>query len=121
MKLYMVGDPIAYNTSRNYTAACFIHFDTVDKIYKNGLLTANGKRFNLRGKEVTTKINQFPSATLMDVEYARQIIFDDTRRKADRRLVQECSNLLEKTSKRLTDEKRKAIEALVEILKKEED
>jgi len=55
VNMYFSGDPIAYCTSRNHYSACFIHFDNVDKIYKNGLLTMTGRRFNSRGQEVKTK------------------------------------------------------------------
>ena len=120
MKPYMPGDPIAYNTNKNYYAACFIHFDNVDKIYKNGLLTMEGRRFNLRGQEVKTEKHPYPSSYIVDVEEARQMIFDDTRRKADRKIVQEAAELLGQASKRLTDRTREALLNLIDILKKED-
>jgi len=48
------------------------------------------------------------------------LIEEDIRRKADRRIIREVQGLLEETSKRLNDQKRKAIETLIDLLKMED-
>ena len=79
---YKVGDDIAYNTSRRYWSAWAIRFDKVVKINGHGhIFTENGRKFNKYGEEMITPTCSYPSACIVDINRAKELIIQDNKTK----------------------------------------
>ena len=67
-KTYQVGQEVAYNVSRHYAN---IKFDVVGRVTKTTIVLESGRRFNHRGEELKSQINQNPFSRLWDLGNAR--------------------------------------------------
>lgn len=115
MNAYKIGDEIAYTTSRTRYSACFIRFDKIIATTKTTITTENGRRFNLSGAEMKTATCQYPSARLMKVDDAREIISREKRLHDERKTIAELQHELSRRN-RFSDNELKAIALLTDML-----
>ncbi len=94
MEQYQAGQEVAYNTSPNYFSGCFLRFGKVAKVTASGqVILENGTKFSNRGRELKTKKTSYPTAYLVDLDQAKNVIAmerDSSKRKIKVRKLEEA-------------------------------